>query len=242
MSETLFISDLHLSDERPDITSQFLDFLASPAASAEELYILGDLFEAWIGDDAMPAVAQAVAVKLKSLSEAGTKIFFLHGNRDFLLGQEFAAKAGFKLLDGPTVLDLYGRSVLIAHGDEYCVDDHEYMAFRSLVRNPQWQAVFLAKPIAERVAIAKQARAASKTQTATKAADIMDVNPLAVDRALTEAGVQTLLHGHTHRPDVHHWEVGGEPAQRIVLGDWYDQGSLVRFSPEGFALETLARM
>lgn len=241
MSETLFISDLHLSDERPDITDQFLEFLNSSTARADGLYILGDLFEAWIGDDAMSAVAQAVAVKLKSLRDQGVKTAFLHGNRDFLLGQDFAARAGLKLLEGPTVLDLYGNSVLIAHGDEYCIDDHEYMAFRSLVRNPDWQASFLSKPIAERMAIAKQARTASKTQTATKAADIMDVNAAAVEQALVDAGVHTLLHGHTHRPDIHDLEVAGQPAQRVVLGDWYEQGSLVRFSANGFELETLPR-
>ena len=241
MSETLFISDLHLSDERPDITDQFLDFLSSSTAHADGLYILGDLFEAWIGDDAMSAVAQAVSVKLKSLRDEGLETAFLHGNRDFLLGKDFATRAGLDLLVGPTVLDLYGRSVLVAHGDEYCVDDHEYMAFRSLVRDPDWQATFLRKPIAERIAIAKQARAASKTQTATKAADIMDVNPAAVEQALVGAGVRILLHGHTHRPNVHDFEVAGEPAQRIVLGDWYEQGSLVRFSSNGFELETLPR-
>ncbi len=238
---TLFISDLHLDHSRPDISAQFSAFLQGPATKVEALYILGDLFEAWIGDDDNNPVAPAVGAGLTALAERGVETFFMAGNRDFLVGDGFLDGARCTRLTEPTVVNLYGQRVLLLHGDSLCVDDHDYMAFRSMVRDPAWQAAFLAKPLAQRRAMAAQARLISQTNTAEKPAEIMDVNQDAVAAVMAEHGVDLLLHGHTHRPDVHTLRLPAGPATRIVLGDWYSQGSAVRWNASGFELMVLPR-
>ncbi len=223
---TLFISDLHLDPQRPYMLALFRRFLAGIDAEAcDGLYILGDLFEAWIGDDEDDPVLLRVLEDLAALSARGVPLSLMHGNRDFLIGERFAERTGARLLADPSVIDLYGRPTLLMHGDTLCTDDVDYQAFRAQVRNPDWQAAFLARPLAERRAIAAGLRETSKTETAGKAAEIMDVNAEAVVRALAEQGVDRLIHGHTHRPALHRLEVAGRAAQRIVLGDWYQTGS-----------------
>ncbi len=224
---TLFISDLHLDDTRPQITDLFASFLAEKARGADALYILGDLFESWIGDDDDAPLARRVAEGLRGLRDSGVPIHFMHGNRDFLLGVDFAERAGMTLLTDPTVVDLHGERTLLMHGDTLCTDDVEYQKFRTLVRNPVWQAQFLGKPLAERRAFAAQARGESRKQTAMKAAEIMDVNPDAVESAMRTHGVRRLIHGHTHRPATHRFDLDGAAAERIVLGDWYEQSSVL---------------
>ena len=241
MTTSLFISDLHLETDRPDINEQFFEFLRGPARDADALYVLGDLFEAWIGDDDPQALNASVAAAFRDLSETGVECFFAHGNRDFLVGEAFAARAGLSLMAEWTVLDLGGRRVLVTHGDALCTDDTDYMQFRAMVRDPQWQSNFLALPMERRQQMASDARRQSKTSTATKAMDIMDVNQDSVQRALREHRVDTLLHGHTHRPNIHRWRIAGAPATRIVLGDWYRQGSMVRWDDQGFELLVLPR-
>ncbi len=236
---TLFISDLHLDPERPEITALFRDFLRQRAAAAEALYILGDLFEAWIGDDDDAALGQEVAAALKALTRQGVAVAFIHGNRDFLIGESFAAAANARLLAEAVVIDLYGVPTLIMHGDTLCTDDVEYQKFRAQVRSPQWRAQLLSRPLAERRAIARQLRETSREATRVKAEDITDVNPAAVAQAMREHGVRRLIHGHTHRPAVHEFMLDGAPAQRIVLGDWYEQGSLVECDAGGCRLEQL---
>ena len=225
---SLFISDLHLDDMRPQITDLFARFLTEEARDADALYILGDLFESWIGDDDDASLALRVAHALRALSDSGVPIYFMHGNRDFLLGASYAERAGMTLLADPTILDLHGERVLLMHGDTLCIDDIEYQKFRMLVRNPAWQAQFLAKPLAERGAFAAQARGESRKQTAMKAAEIMDVNQGAVESAMRTHGVRRLIHGHTHRPATHRFDLDGTSAERIVLGDWYEQTSVLR--------------
>jgi UDP-2,3-diacylglucosamine hydrolase len=224
---TFFISDLHLDDARPQITELFARFLASEARDAEGLYILGDLFESWIGDDDDAALPARAAHALRALRDSGVPIHFMHGNRDFLLGADYAARAGMTLLADPTVIDLDGERTLLMHGDMLCTDDVEYQKFRMLVRDPAWQAQFLAKPLAERRAFAAQARGESRKQTAMKAAEIMDVNQAAVESAMRTHGVRRLIHGHTHRPATHRFAMDGTSAERIVLGDWYEQSSVL---------------
>jgi UDP-2,3-diacylglucosamine hydrolase len=224
---TLFISDLHLDETRPQIVKLFLRFLADDACGADALYILGDLFESWIGDDDDAALAGRVAQGLRALRDSGTPVYFMHGNRDFLLGENYAARAGVTLLAEPTVIDLGGERTLLMHGDTLCTDDVEYQKFRTLVRNPQWQQQFLAKPLAERHAFAAQARGESRKQTAMKAAEIMDVNQAAVESAMRAHSVRRLIHGHTHRPATHRFDLDGTSAERIVLGDWYEQSSVL---------------
>ncbi len=241
MTATLFISDLHLEVGRPDITAQFYRFLEDQARGARALYILGDLFEAWVGDDDEQPLNAEVASRLQQLAASGVDCFFVHGNRDFLVGRAFADRAGLTLLDEWTVLDLAGERVLVTHGDALCTDDTEYMNFRAMVRNPEWQAGFLALPLDNRYQMAAEARRQSRTGTAAKSEEIMDVNETAVHRALRDHGVQTLLHGHTHRPNVHEFSLDNRPATRIVLGDWYQQGSMVRWDDEGFELISLPR-
>ena len=238
---TLFMSDLHADSRRPEIGTQFLAFLRNEAIHAEALYVLGDLFEAWIGDDCMDAEASRIVAGLKSVSDAGVPGYFMHGNRDFLIGERFAEQTGFDILEDPTITEIHGQRVLLMHGDTLCTDDVEYQALRSLVRNPDWQRETLARSIEERLTMAKKLRMGSKESTSTKADDIMDVNQDAVIEAMTHAGVSILLHGHTHRPAVHDVDHEGESLTRIVLGDWYSQGSVVRWDDAGFRLETLSR-
>jgi len=229
---TLFISDLHLEDDRPATSRWLLDFLSGPATDAEALYILGDLFEAWIGDDAVPATAREVAEALGELSSGGTRCYFMHGNRDFLLGERYAGQAGLTLLPETAVVDLYGTPTLLLHGDTLCTDDVEYQAFRRQTRNPAWQAGILSLSIEERLHLARNARDASKAHTGSTAMSIMDVNEAAVIAAFREHGVHRMIHGHTHRPAVHQHRLGGgETVERIVLADWYTEGSYLEVGP-----------
>lgn len=237
---TLFISDLHLSAERPAITALFLEFLRGPARAAEALYILGDLFEYWIGDDVadQPEYRPLIAA-LRELTGAGVPVFVMHGNRDFLLGGGFEHATGCRLLADPSVVHLYGEDVLLMHGDTLCTDDLPYLKFREMVRNPQWVQMFLGKTIPERVAIVRDYREISKTATANKKPEIMDVNAAAVESALRAHRVHHLIHGHTHRPAQHVFTLDGNPVRRTVLGDWYEQGSVLHCDASGCALDAL---
>lgn len=235
---TLFISDLHLDGSRPAVTRLFFSFLEGEARSADALYILGDLFEAWIGDDDDDAHHQAVLARLQDFSLA-VPLAIMHGNRDFLLGERFARTTGCRLMDEAEVVDLYGTPTLLVHGDQLCTDDADYQRFRTLSRDPEWQQGMLAKPLAERRAIARQARDRSTIENSMKSDAIMDVNADAVADALRAHGVRRMIHGHTHRPAVHEFDLDGAPVTRIVLGDWYDQGSLLRVDANGFVLTQL---
>jgi UDP-2,3-diacylglucosamine hydrolase len=238
---TLFISDLHLDADRPAGIEQFLGFMADEAYEAAGLYILGDLFEVWVGDDDTDPTFAPVIASLAELKHRGVPCYLAHGNRDFLIGKRFAAAAGCELLPEWTVIELYGERLLLTHGDLLCTDDKPYMALRETVRDPAWQRAFLAKPIAERRAIATELRARSRTETAAKPAEIMDVNQGTVEAVMRRHATNTLLHGHTHRPDVHEFSLDGEPAIRIVLGAWHEGGSVVRWDSDGFSLEALER-
>lgn len=233
---SFIISDLHLDESRPDITRAFYDFLEGPAAGADALYILGDFFEVWIGDDDDAPLPREVARHLKTYRDSGTPVYFMHGNRDFLLGENYARRCGAELLQDPCTIELAGEPVLLMHGDSLCTLDREYMAFRQQARNPAWQQALLAKPLEERRQIAAQIRAVSKSMNSRKAEDIMDVTPGEVVSVMTEHGVRTLIHGHTHRPARHALTVDGEPAERIVLGDWGDQGWCIRADENGLDL------
>jgi UDP-2,3-diacylglucosamine hydrolase len=237
----LLVSDLHLGTGFEPAIEQFVEFLATSAAAAETLYILGDLFESWVGDDDRSAAAERVCGALRGLSEAGVPCFVLHGNRDFLLGPGFAARTGCRLLADPVVADFDGERVLLTHGDALCTDDHAYQELRTMVRNPAWQRRFLALPLAHRETLAGEVRAGSRAHTARTVPVIMDVNPSAVDAAFRVAGVRRMIHGHTHRPAVHDLEVDGTAAQRIVLGAWYEQGSYVSCERGSYELRALPR-
>jgi UDP-2,3-diacylglucosamine hydrolase len=237
----LFISDLHIDASRPAITRQFLDFLSTEAGRADALYILGDLFESWIGDDAADAAQTAAIAGLHSLASRGVPCFVMHGNRDFLLAEQFCRMSGALLLPDPLILLMYGEPVLVMHGDALCTDDRAYQRLRATVREAGWQRQFLALPIASRRALAGAARDGSKAHTAAMEYAITDVNADSVAAALRGAGTATLLHGHTHRPAIHALEVDGRPCTRIVLGDWYDQGSLLRWDHNGPELVSLSR-
>ena len=238
---TLFISDLHLEPDRPDIGEQFLAFLAGRAREADALYILGDLFEAWVGDDDPSPYYAGMKDALRELSDSGVPVYFMHGNRDFMIGERFAAETGATLLPDPHRVDLYGEKVLLSHGDYLCTDDVEYQQVRAMTRDPQWQAMMMSKSIEERVAFARQARQQSQARSASMTEEIADVNEDAVEEAIREHGVDILLHGHTHRPAVHPFHVDERPVHRIVLGDWYEQGSMVEWDEDGPRLEELAR-
>lgn len=232
----LFISDLHLTGERPHSTQAFLDFIRREAMQAEALYILGDLFEAWIGDDAIPPGMDSVLHALHALTQSGVPVYVMAGNRDFLLGTQFEAMTGCILLPEPSIINLYGIPTLLMHGDTLCTDDVEYQQIRAAIRRPEWCEDFLAKSIAERIELAKQARAQSKASTSQKDEAIMDVNEGAVVAALEQQGVTQLIHGHTHRPAIHTIELAGVSGKRIVLGDWYDQSSVLRCDETGCKL------
>ncbi|WP_313487932.1 UDP-2,3-diacylglucosamine diphosphatase [Stutzerimonas kunmingensis] len=230
----LLISDLHLEEERPDITRAFLHFLATRARQAEALYILGDFFEVWIGDDAMTPFQQSIADALRALSERGTRIYLMHGNRDFMLGKGFCRAAGCTLLGDPSVVELGGERVLLMHGDSLCTRDEGYMRLRRLLRNPLSLFILRNLPLSTRRKLARKLRNKSRTQTRMKASDIIDVTPELIPRVLAEHGVRTLIHGHTHRPATHELEVDGRPARRIVLGDWDQQGWALQADESGF--------
>ncbi|MAK87902.1 MAG: UDP-2,3-diacylglucosamine diphosphatase [Pseudomonas sp.] len=230
----LLISDLHLEEQRPDITRAFLHFLATRACQAEALYILGDFFEVWIGDDAMTPFQQSIADALRALSERGTRIYLMHGNRDFMLGKGFCRAAGCTLLGDPSVVELGGERVLLMHGDSLCTRDEGYMRLRRLLRNPLSLFILRHLPLSTRRKLARKLRNESRAQTRMKASDIIDVTPELIPRVLAEHGVRTLIHGHTHRPATHELEVDGRPARRIVLGDWDQQGWALQVDESGF--------
>ena len=235
---TLFIADLHLSGERPHIIRLFRDFLRKEARQADALYILGDLFEAWLGDDAVPADMVDVLHDINHLTKSGVPVYVMVGNRDFLLGTKFENMTGCMLLPDPSVVNLYGTDTLLMHGDTLCTDDVDYQAIRKQIRSPQWRQAILAKSIEERVKIAREARAESRARTREKSNDIMDVNTQAVENAFRTHDVNRLIHGHTHRPAVHESIINDKAVTRIVLGDWYDKASVLRVTADAAELTT----
>ena len=237
---TLFIADLHLDASRPQITQLFETYLASDEVRrADALYILGDLVEAWIGDDDDAELPARIAAATRAVRDAGVPVYFMAGNRDFLLGQAFADRAGLTLLDDGVVHPIQGRPTLLMHGDVLCTDDIAYQAVRQQVRTPEWAAQILAMPLEARRAFAAKAREDSKAHTGSTMESIMDVNADAVADAMRKAGVTRLIHGHTHRPAIHRFELDGKPAERIVLGDWYEQGSVLVVGGERVELRGL---
>jgi UDP-2,3-diacylglucosamine hydrolase len=236
-AQTLFISDLHLSPAAPAVTRRFEEFLAGPArAAAAALYILGDLFDYWAGDDDLDDPFNArIAAALAEFAAAGVAVHFLPGNRDFLVGADFAAAARLELLPEPCVRAIADTPVLLLHGDTLCTDDADYQAFRAQVRAPAWRAAFLARPLAERKALIAELRARSESEKQVKPAAIMDANQEAVAAALREHGVATLIHGHTHRQGSHVLDVDSHPCRRWVLGDWgTDRASVLACGPDGW--------
>lgn len=233
MSRTLFIADLHLCQEEPAITAGFLHFLQREAPHCDALYILGDLFEAWIGDDDPNPLHQQVALALRALP---VPVYFIHGNRDFLIGRRFAQACGMMLLPEEQVLTLYGHRLLIMHGDTLCTDDAGYLRFRAKVHNPWIQRLFLALPLWIRKRIAARMRADSKQANQHKSQTIMDVNQEAVVATMLRQQVPLLIHGHTHRPAIHTLSLQGEPAQRAVLGAWHSRGSMIQLDASGIQL------
>ncbi|GAA6133251.1 UDP-2,3-diacylglucosamine diphosphatase [Oceaniserpentilla sp. 4NH20-0058] len=220
---TWFISDLHLAPEETRITAGFLDFMLEPQ-SGDALYILGDFFNYWIGDDTQDPYIDQIKQILKATRDRGVAIYFMHGNRDFLLGEAFCNAAGMTLLADPTVVNLDDESVVLMHGDSLCTRDIAYMEFRKMARDPQWQAQFLNQSIEDRTAYAQKARDESKSSNSMKDDSIMDVTPTEVDAVLSQHAAKRMIHGHTHRPATHNWQYNGENRERIVLGDWYTHG------------------
>ena len=231
---TLFVSDLHLTAERPAATQAFFWLLAGPAREADALYILGDLFEYWAGDDDLGEPFNAsVAAALRSLANAGIAVYFLQGNRDFLVQRMFARAAGVTLISDPTVVDLYGTRTVLLHGDTLCTDDKRYQAFRRRVRRPWFQRLLLLTPLSFRRRLIERTRRVSELEKRVKKTDIMDVNAQAVAHTFREQGAQRIIHGHTHRPARHLHEVDGTPRERWVLSDWYTRGQYLKAAADG---------
>lgn len=239
MPHTLFIADLHLSAERPDITDCLITFLQEKATEADALYVLGDLFEYWIGDDDVSPFSTQIANAFKALSDTGTPVFFIHGNRDFLIGKKFTRRAGMKLLPEQSVVNLYGTNTLIMHGDELCTRDVVYQKFRKKARGWWWPRLMLSLPLSARRRIAENGRKESQNNQKNLNAEIMDVTEQEVIDSMINHGVRRMIHGHTHRPNVHRVDLGKTDAQRIVLGDWYEQGSVLKVEKSGFELTNL---
>jgi UDP-2,3-diacylglucosamine hydrolase len=237
----LFVSDLHLDAGAPQAIEQFLWFLAAHASQAEALYILGDLFEAWVGDDDPEGEKERVCAGLRTLTHRGVPCFVLHGNRDFLLGEGFCGRTGSVLLPDPVVVELEKERVLLTHGDALCTDDHAYQELRSAVRDGNWQRRFLSLPLPVRVRLAERARSGSRVHTARVVPYVMDVNSAAVAAAHRATATQRIIHGHTHRPGVHQMLIDGRPAYRIVLGAWYEQGSYLYYDSGRYELRELPR-
>ena len=235
---TLFISDLHLSGERENITELFIQFLEQRASKADALYILGDLFEVWPGDDMIQPDYKKSISKMKQLADNGLPLYIMQGNRDFLMAEQFAEVSGTTLIDDPTIIDLYGIPTLLMHGDTLCTDDIDYQKFRAMVRDPKWKADFLSKSNEERLAMTSKYRKISKNETAKKTMNIMDVNQHAVETIMLEKNISQLIHGHTHRPAIHNFSVNNKEMKRIVLGDWFEQGSVLECNQSGCQLES----
>lgn len=234
MKQSYFIADLHLTENRPDITAAFFDFLDSKIINndVDALYILGDFFEVWVGDDYQTDLSVSVATRLSQVSESGTKVFFIHGNRDFIMREGYAKSASMTLLPEQVVIDLYGTPTVILHGDEMCTQDVEYQKFRKKSRGWWWPKLMLAMPLWYRKKIARNAREKSKQSQAGKALEILDVTEDAVLAMFKKHQVKNMIHGHTHRPNVHYYNVNGDTHTRTVLGDWYEQGSYLRVTPD----------
>lgn len=237
-----FIADLHLSPARGDISALFAEFLQQLAQQqTEALYILGDLVDAWIGDDDPSEFAMQLQQQLRRLTASGVPVYFIAGNRDFLIGQQFAKRTGVQLLTEPSVINLYGNDTLILHGDSLCSADKSYQRFRRLIRSPWVTRLLLALPLTIRLRIARRLRAASKTQRALSAAELelMDVTPATVTAVFDHYQVKQMIHGHTHRPAIHQQQLAdGSIAQRIVVGDWYQQGSMLKIDAHNVELLT----
>ncbi len=240
MSETLFVSDIHLDVKRPAVADLFNQFLLKRAIHADALYILGDLFEYWIGDDAPHQEYQSTFSALKKVSRANTPVYFLHGNRDFLVAKKFAEQTGISLLGEEHVINIYGQNILLMHGDTLCIDDIAYQRFRKKAHSKWLQWIVLHLPISTRQSLAQHLRETSTQATAEKHADIMDVNQSAVEAAMQRNNINTLIHGHTHRPDVHEFKVNAINHKRAVLGDWYTQGSVISVNAKGLNLESFS--
>ncbi|GAB2708452.1 UDP-2,3-diacylglucosamine diphosphatase [Aliiglaciecola aliphaticivorans] len=233
---TYFISDLHLSAQRPDITQCLADFLRVKAIGADALYVLGDLFEYWIGDDDRNEFSEQVASLFKEYSQTGVPIYFIHGNRDFLIREKFASRAGMTILPEQHVIDLYGTPTLLMHGDELCTLDLAYQKFRKKARGWWWPRMVLTLPLWVRKRIAEKGRKTSQQNQQKLSMEIMDVTSSEVVNYMQEFNVQQLIHGHTHRPAIHQLVANDKPALRIVLGDWYDQGSMLKITPKSIDL------
>ena len=226
MPHTLFISDLHLAPDTPAANETLLRFLRETARAADALYVLGDLFESWIGDDSLKRpFEREIAAAFRALADAGVPVYFMRGNRDFLVGRRFARASGMKILRDPTLVDLYGRPTLLMHGDTLCTDDVEYQKFRAKARNPVVQWLFLLKPFEKRAQIARDLRGRSEQAKQAKDMAIMDVSAATVEETLRAHAYPRLIHGHTHRPARHEHHVDGRTSERWVLADWYDHGS-----------------
>ena len=216
-----FLSDTHLSPNQPAVYDKFLRYLRSIRKDADELYILGDLFDYWIGDDGSALLGHSPAIEaLAELSDGGVQVSVMHGNRDFLIGPEFIAETGGTLIPDPSTIELNGQSVLLMHGDSLCTDDVEHQRYREVVLSPEWQESILELPISERLNRALDMRAASEKNKQVKSQSLMDVNQQSVLQTMKQLGVRILIHGHTHRPQIHHFEIDGREATRYVLGDW----------------------
>jgi UDP-2,3-diacylglucosamine hydrolase len=233
---TLFISDLHLDANLPELTRLFERFLKEQASDAEALYILGDLFEAWVGDDDDRPETEQFVASLRALSDRGVPLYVMHGNRDFLFDSGFVARTGCKLISDPTLIDLYGTPTLILHGDSLCTDDVKHQESRALLRSQKWKEEFLAQPLARRIALAQEYRSMSREHLRDQPEAIMDVNTQAVNDLMQEYGVTQMIHGHTHRPAIHDFTLGDAPARRIVLGDWDQYGSVLACDKNGCEL------
>ncbi|WP_428355979.1 UDP-2,3-diacylglucosamine diphosphatase [Methyloprofundus sp.] len=239
-NETLFISDLHLTIERPEVTRKFLELLKTRATKAQAIYILGDLFDTWIGDDDFSPPINTVKKHLKTLTEQGIDVFYIHGNRDFLIGERFSQQTGVTLLDEYSVIDLYGAKTLLTHGDLLCTDDLPYQEFRIKSHSAAWQKNVLSKPLIFRLLYARWYRLRSYFHKRKKSQDIMDVNQDTVKQVMEEYQVSRLIHGHTHRPAIHNLEVNGQEAQRFVLAEWKkDDIRLLSWSESGYKVESI---
>jgi UDP-2,3-diacylglucosamine hydrolase len=234
----LFISDLHLDEGQAEITASFLRFLQTEARKADALYILGDLFEVWLGDDHKSEFNDTVINGLADLGSRDVPVYIMHGNRDFLIGSDFCRASGAELLPDPTIIDCYGRKALITHGDALCTGDTEYMEVRKRLRNPAFQKELLAKSLEDRALIARDTRKESMQHTSEVANDIMDVAPDEVIAVMRQYEVDLLIHGHTHRPAVHQPKITGQAAVRIVLGNWHDKGWVLRLDRSDYRLES----